>query len=64
MQRLAPPAETEKLLTVEELAALLQLSKEWVLDQVSAGVIPVIRFNARTFRYHWPSVLAALQKLS
>jgi excisionase family DNA binding protein len=54
----------ENLLTVSELAERLQYSEEWVLDQVKLGKIPAIRFSKRAFRFHWPSVLAALQKLS
>jgi len=52
----------EPLLTTEQLAERLQCSAEWVLQQVRIGRIPVIRFNRRTFRFHWPTVLAALQQ--
>ena len=58
-----PVAANDKLLTVEELAEKMQMSREWVLDQVKEGVIPCIKFNSRTFRFHWPTVLHALSKL-
>ena len=53
----------ERLLTLEELAGRLQLSMDTVRDHVNAGQIPVIRLNSRTWRFHWPTVLAAMQKL-
>jgi helix-turn-helix protein len=52
----------ERLLTIEEVAERLQYSVEWVRDRVNEGIIPCIRFNARAWRFHWPSVLSALQK--
>lgn len=56
-------AENETLLTVDQVAERLQVTRNWVLQKVKEGVIPCIRFNARTFRFHWPTVLAALSKL-
>jgi excisionase family DNA binding protein len=53
----------EQLLTVEQLAERLQYSVQWVRAKVRRGKIPVIRLNARAWRFHWPTVLAALQKL-
>lgn len=55
--------EAEKLLTVEQVAERIQMSTDWVLDQVKLGKIPCIRVNARVYRFHWPTVLAALSKL-
>lgn len=52
----------EKLLTIEELAERLQFTVEWVRIQVNLGVIPCIAFNSRTWRFHWPTVLDALQR--
>lgn len=52
----------EKLLTVEELADRLQYSPDWVRLQVKVGRLPVIKFNRRAWRFHWETVLAALQK--
>jgi len=52
----------EKLLTVEQLAERLQYSPDWVCIQVKRGRIPAIRFNQRAWRFHWPTVLQAIQK--
>jgi excisionase family DNA binding protein len=57
-------AGDDKLLTIGELADRLQYSTDWIREQVRAGRIPVIRFNSRAWRFHWPTVLAALQKLA
>lgn len=51
-----------KLLTVEQLAERLQYSPDWVCVQVKRGRIPAIRFNQRAWRFHWPTVLQAIQK--
>jgi excisionase family DNA binding protein len=56
----APPTWQERLLTVEEVAERLQYSVDWVRQQVRLGKIPAIRFNARAWRFHWPTVLKAL----
>ena len=50
-------------MTIKELAERLQYSEGWVRDQVRAGRLPSIRFNRRAWRFHWPTVLAALQKM-
>jgi len=54
----------ERLLTIEELAERLQYSVDWVRLQVRLGKIPAIRFNARAWRFHWPTVLKALHWLN
>lgn len=56
----ALPTGQERLLTVAELADRLQYSVDWVRQQVRLGKIPAIRFNARAWRFHWPTVLKAL----
>lgn len=53
----------ECLMTIEQLAKRLQYSADWIRTQVRAGRLPAIRFNRRAWRFHWPTVLAALQKL-
>lgn len=53
----------EQLLTIEELAERVQYSVGWVRHQVKFGRIPVIAFNKRAWRFHWPTVLAALQQI-
>jgi hypothetical protein len=60
----APSANaTECLITVTELADRLRYSPGWVRAQVRAGEIPCIKFNSRAWRFHWPTVLAALKNL-
>ncbi|MGO8931150.1 MAG: helix-turn-helix transcriptional regulator [Limisphaerales bacterium] len=54
----------ERLLTVEELAQRLRYSPGWIRSRVKAGKLPAIRFNRRAWRFHWPTVLAALQQRS
>jgi excisionase family DNA binding protein len=53
----------ERLLTIEELAQRLQYSVDWIRTQVRAGRLPAIRFNRRARRFHWPTVLPALQQM-
>jgi excisionase family DNA binding protein len=53
----------DRLLTIKELAERLQYSADWVRTQVRAGRLPEIRFNRRAWRFHWPTVLAALQQM-
>jgi hypothetical protein len=52
----------ERLLTIRELAERLQMSVVSVRFHVRYGRIPVIRFNTRTWRFHWATVLDALRK--
>ena len=60
----APNANaTECLITVSELAGRLRYSPGWVRARVRAGEIPCIKFNSRAWRFHWPTVLAALKNL-
>jgi excisionase family DNA binding protein len=56
-------SDNEKLLTAEEMAKRLKCTAEWVLQQVRAGRIPCIKFNRRVYRFHWPTVLKALERL-
>jgi hypothetical protein len=53
----------EQLLTIEELAARLQFTAAWIREQVKLKRITPIRFNSRSWRFHWPSVLAELSRL-
>lgn len=53
----------ERLLTIQELAQRLQYSADWIREQVRAGRLPAIKFNRRAWRFHWPTVLAALQQM-
>jgi hypothetical protein len=60
----APSADaTERLMTVSELAGQLRYSTGWVRARVRTGEIPCIKFNSRAWRFHWPTVLAALKNL-
>src|ERR1035437_4256875 len=54
---------TERLMTVSELAGQLRYSPGWVRARVRSGEIPCIKFNSRAWRFHWPTVLAALKNL-
>jgi excisionase family DNA binding protein len=51
------------LLDVSELAVRLSVSKDWVYDAVNYHDLPCVRFNSRLWRFHWPTVLAWLQRL-
>jgi excisionase family DNA binding protein len=57
-------AGPEQLMTIDELAERLQYSVDWVRQQVRLGRIPAIKFNARAWRFHWPTVLRALHGLN
>jgi hypothetical protein len=50
----------EPLLTTEECAGLCKMRVREFLLAVQAGRIPAVRINSRVFRFHWPTVLAAL----
>lgn len=50
------------LLTTEEIAERLRMSVERLRELVKDGTVPCIKLNTRTWRFHWPTVLAALQK--
>ena len=54
-------APSEKYLTVAQLAEILQLGTKWILNRVKMGM-PCIKLNARTFRFHLPTVQAWLLK--
>ena len=55
-----PEPPDDGLLTVRQLAARMQLTEDWIMAKVRVGEIPAFKWNARTFRFHWESVLAAL----
>jgi excisionase family DNA binding protein len=52
----------ESLLTVPELAERIGTSTDWVYDAVNYHGMPCIRLNSRFWRFHWPTVLAWLQR--
>jgi excisionase family DNA binding protein len=52
----------EGLLSVSEVADRIGVSEPWVRDAVNFDGMPCIRYNARMWRFHWPTVLAWLQK--
>jgi excisionase family DNA binding protein len=52
----------EKLISVAELADRLGFGVDWVYDHVHDGTLPCIKIKSRAWRFHWPTVLAALQK--
>ena len=51
---------TETVLTVDQLAALLQVRRRTVLGWVKNGVIPVIRPSAKVLRFDPTAVVKAL----
>jgi len=51
---------TEKLLTKQELAARLDLTKRGIESLVKARRIPCLRITNKIVRFDWPRVQAAL----
>jgi hypothetical protein len=49
--------------TPEECAVFLRISKRALLDRTRKNKIPALRINQRVFRYHLPTVLAALGEI-
>ena len=50
-------ADPDRLLTAEDVAALLQVPKTWVYAQSRDGDLPTVRLG-RYYRYRRPDVLA------
>ena len=50
------------MLTVAEMADRLDCSTDKVRDLVNIDGMPCSRLNPRMWRFHWPTVLAWLQK--
>jgi excisionase family DNA binding protein len=50
-----------ELLTVDQLAARLNLKASTVRNWVKAGRIPSVRLGYKTIRFSWLSVMTALQ---
>ena len=48
-----------EIVTLQQLAELLQMSPSWVRKEVYAGKIPTLKFG-RSVRFHLPTVLKAL----
>ena len=55
-------SDTDRLITVEEVAERLVLTPGTVLEMVGADTIPCIKLNRRVYRFHWPTVLDALSQ--
>jgi len=53
-----------ELLTVNQLAARLNVRPRTVKDWVQRGRIPVIRLSPKVLRFSWEAVLVALSQLS
>jgi excisionase family DNA binding protein len=49
----------QRLLTVDEVAAWLQISRDWLYDEVEAGKFPVVRVGRR-LRFRHRDVLSYL----
>lgn len=54
--------EADKLRLPVETAEWLGIAERTLLANVRRGKIPVVRINDRVLRFHWPTVLASLQK--
>jgi excisionase family DNA binding protein len=55
-------ANPDALLTPAEAAKRLCIAERTLLKNARRRLIPAVRINSRLFRFHMPSVLAALQK--
>jgi hypothetical protein len=49
----------EALLTPEQAAGLLQITKRSLIENARAGHIPAVRINKRVLRFHMPSIVAS-----
>lgn len=49
--RKPPSRQLEELLTPDEVAAILKVSKAWLYAQVQRGRFPTARFNGRSLRF-------------
>ena len=49
----------EELLTVDELAKRLKMSRSWIRLRVYDGTLPIVRLGRR-LRFYWPEVCKAL----
>lgn len=58
----SPQNDRDALLSPAETATRMKIGERTLLANVRRRKIPVVRVNARVLRFHWPSVLAALQK--
>jgi len=47
----------DRLISTEEFAARVGYDEQWVLAKVKQGILYPIKFNARAWRWHWPSGL-------
>ncbi|MBE7504314.1 MAG: helix-turn-helix domain-containing protein [Verrucomicrobiales bacterium] len=62
MDHLPPHKGINDILTPEECAQWLQLSRKSLLRAIRAGRIPYHQLNARVYRFHIGTVLAALNR--
>ena len=54
--------DRDALLTPAQTAAKMRIGERALLANVRRRKIPVVEINPRVYRFHWPSVLAALQR--
>lgn len=45
------PVVVDELLTPDEVAVLLKVTKPWLYAQVQRGRFPAVRFNGRSLRF-------------
>jgi predicted site-specific integrase-resolvase len=53
----------ENLIGVAECAKRMGITPRTLRALVHAGTVPCIQYNSKLWRFHWPTVLAASQKL-
>lgn len=53
--------DRETLLTPEQVADRLQVSRKTVYRWISAGDLPALKLGGRTIRVSWPDVLAMIR---
>jgi len=59
----SPTSNSQQLLTKDELAERLRLTRRGVECLVARKLIPIIRISHRCVRFSWDAVKAALAKL-
>jgi excisionase family DNA binding protein len=57
-----PPTKATDLITLDQVAQTLQVSRRYVQSLVRRKVIPVIRIGKRCTRFNLAKVLAAIER--
>ena len=56
--------EDYEIITPDETAKRLKLTRRELDEAARRGVIPLIRVSGRTIRYNWGDVIKALEKVT